>query len=271
MRPSSLVGGALIAATHEITRGERTFTYYTKADAEAEGLDFRQDWRKADKGDFVLTDTGFVVPVIGVYDYTHRQTGQPYRVVRIPTGMFWGHPGRKMDHHPREDPNTWSGKKPRYDDPDRRPTKLEQRFAKFVVYYIFARDPEPEISAYRMVSRANPQSKVFRRNAREIARRANVVKLLGQELESKLANALEEKEITIPWLLDQMKALVDKEGGSDHVKRQVLKDFAEMLGIKSEYGVVLPPGRALPQGHGASDVQKLLNSQGRDVGDESGS
>jgi hypothetical protein len=243
------------------------YTYYTPEEAEAQGIEWMDNWREAklgDEGKWVLSDTGMVVgPIERVYDMT--ETGwSNYNIVQIPTGTFYGQPSTVMTHEERESRWTFSGKSPRHGhkDPYRPLTPKERRFVRFVLRYtmqLVAGGQKIDSmtaaeQAYLAVSsRANPNSQSFRREARRFARRANV----ERAIDAALGDLLDSKGISEEYIIDQLKELAEKEKGSDHVKHAVLRDFARMRGLlssgKDNGG---PPGREIPfEGYSAAEIE----------------
>ena len=240
------------------------YIYYTPEEADEIGIDYSLEWRKArerDVGKWILSDTGMVVgPLIHVRGGREHKTSLPYSIVRIPTGTFYGQPGVMLSHEERENRFSFGGKNARkaHKDPNRPLSTKERRFVRFLMRYLmeYAKlkpgdEMEAAERAYLAVSKRVDveTSKSWRREARRFARRANV----ENAIDTHLGDLLTRKGVSDEYIVDEMKKLVDKEGGSDHVRHAVLKDFARMRGIANEE-TGIPVGRLVFPGYNPEQI-----------------
>jgi len=244
--------------------GRVDYTYYTVEEAKALGIDFIENWRDAreeDIGRWVLSDTGMVCgPIVNVLDLRVRAISAPYSIVRIPTGTFYGRPGQCLTHEKQANRFSFGGKDPRiaHKDPNRPLSPKERRFVRaffrFLLEYAHlgpGRELEVVEQAYLAVSRIDPEkSRCWRREARRFSRRMNVERAIDVQL----STVLDEKGVTDEWIIEQLKLLVTKDGGSDHVRLETLKAFARMRGIAGDHEEAHPRGRLVFPGYSNEQI-----------------
>lgn len=205
------------------TYGKNTWTYYTEEEAQERGIEYEADWRNGVAGGHVLTDDGWVAPVV----HNGRASHGTYPWVRIPTGTFLGYPKEKMTSEEREDRHSFLGKRTDYKNPHRRLTKNERRF---VLFFLKTFDT---VQAYWEViekkkDRTLPEAEMERRAYRYATQRANV----RMAIEKGTEQILEKAGLTKEWWARKLKDTVESsERPIDALKG--LELGAKVLGLTS--------------------------------------
>lgn len=200
--------------------GTREWTYYTPGEADAEGIDYVREWKKgAKKGQWVLTDDGWVAPVTMGGSSHHGL----YNWVRIPTGTFNGTPAAVMTSEKRANRSSWTGKKIDRKDPDRRLTTKEKRFA--IAFVNFDGDA---LKAMAAATDWNPEAKFFRQAAAELASRENVKMAITEETRRRL----EDGGLSEKWVAAELRKLVEHKETRGGDKARLLELAADMLELR---------------------------------------
>ncbi len=228
---------------YTVSVGESDYTYYESAkDAEEAGVVFNPDWRSACAGEYVLADTGHIIPVIAVF------SSETYNIIRTPGSTVGTNPGARLSHEVAEDRCKLGGKKTRYDDPARRLTVRERDF----VRALFTNGFNVEV-AYDLISKSKRGTRAFDRGQRHMARRANVEKAIMEQT----GEMLDRLGFTKEWVITKYAQLAE-DAKSEAVVKGVIDRIAEMQGmIRQKDGVNHQPGRAIFTGFNLDAQNKL--------------
>jgi len=180
-----------------VKRPQASYTYYTPEEAEELGLTVLADWKAGVPGDWVLTDDGWVAPVVRAGAFK-RSSSKDKRWVGIPTGTFLADQGY-IDGVMRDQPTSFSGKSRALKDPDRPLTKVEKQFLG-----LFLDSWDAETAAKKM--HPDKDRHTIQKVVSVYSRRANVRRVLRDALEVRLKGTGLSRE----WFGEQLKASVEK-------------------------------------------------------------
>lgn len=197
----------------QVTIAGKDYVYLSPEEAVRHGITWKP-WREGQPGDHVLTDDGWVVPVLKV------GKAQRHRWVRIPTGTFLTDKRIEMTSEKRDSVTSIIGVRTNYKDPNRRLSRLERRF----VFCYLANGGNPEAAYETAKGHPGTVAKVS-----HIFNRANVKMAINDERRRELQDA----GIGAEWIAQQVKELMASEiAGSSKV--EVLKLAAEMAGMRDQ-------------------------------------
>ncbi len=201
----------------EIVRGGKTYHHHTPEEAAEKGIEYSPTWRGCKKGDWVLTDDGYVVEVIAA-----GTSGRRYTWARIANAAFMGTPGVKMlALSTPENPYGFSGTRQRLrtKDPERRLSVMERQF---VAAFLTSFDV---VEAFKAATNSDPNSKSLKQRAFEYFRRANVKK----EIDKGIRETFGEVGLDGDWFAKQLKAL-GEQASAPQARLAAIKLFGEIMG-----------------------------------------
>jgi len=189
--------------------GPESHVYFTQEEADEIGCLYEEDWRAATKaGQRVLTDDGWVVPVLKVYDSDGN------KLVRIPTGTFQAKRGKQMDTEKRQNRFNLSG----VEDGKITITNRVRVFA----FNVANQNQDPFAVHEKIWPNMAPATRVAHLN--RLLRNEEVRELMRKELKE----ALKTHGVDDSYVIQKLKGLVEQEEVSD---RTVLDVLDRMIGL----------------------------------------
>ena len=188
-------------------RGKR-FLVYTVAEAMKKGINALFDWRKAEKGDWVVTGDGKVMEIIGRRKKHPKTNKKPFYLLRSGFG-----------EHPTYKKNIYASKQIDYDDrsyhgkkllTNVKPTALQNAFVdKLCMNHEVDRNgqfsSEDIISAYMGTFMENNPTQALRRGMNLIKR-----EYVRERISMNLRDKFIEQGMDDEWIVSQYKELIDE-------------------------------------------------------------
>ena len=193
--------------------GPETYYYYTREEADEIGMMYLEDWRQASgAGQKVLTDDGYVVPVIKVG--TNGRDGQR-TFVRIPTGTFEAIDRVKMDIERKKNRFSFTGDYPQN-------LRITTRI-RMLAMHVGGNLVDP-MEAHRALW---PGMKDSSRHShlKRILQDPKVQALMREELKDALKNA----GVNDRYVIDKLKDRVEDDGVSDNTFFGVIDRLTDLI------------------------------------------
>lgn len=196
------------------------YKYYTPEEAEEQGIEYKENWRDGNEGDWVLTNDDWVVRVL--YRMRRQQQGQENGILRIATGTFATWDGVELHTEERRDRWTISGKSAVDIIKERDPTIRDKIFVKQFI--------ETGDIKYAVNIAYNGRS----RNAKErLSRYILANKKVRQLIHEKVQEALDKHGISHEWVVAEYMKLF-KETEDEKNKIKILRDIRDIRGTNEK-------------------------------------
>lgn len=212
--------------TYKTRQGNESHDILTPKEAEKRGIRFLSDYRILDaKGQFILTDDGFVVEVLR-YGQVAEGTNKGKRWIRTCTGTFSiDVKFPYVDTEPRESRFTFNGKARKHSH-----QKFAIEWDVFAEYLVRGYKP---MEAYKMVYPNTKTDRYAHEKSLLLMSKKEVKRIVSKKLEDVFA----ELEIDDKFILQRYKDLAEN-ADSDSVCIQACNALAEIRGIKGQKQVI---------------------------------
>ena len=211
----------------EMTCRGKKFLVYTVAEAMKKGINALFDWRKAEKGDWVVTGDGKVMEIIGRRKKHPKTNKKPFYLLRSGFG-----------EHPTYKKNIYASKQIDYDDrsyhgkkllTNVKPTALQNAFVdKLCMNHEVDRNgqfsSEDIISAYMGTFMENNPTQALRRGMNLVKR-----KYIRERISMNLREKFIEQGMDDEWVVSQYKELIDGTSQSN-TKLNAINRVSDLLG-----------------------------------------
>tara|TARA_R100000458_G_scaffold15731_2_gene13435 strand:+ start:737 stop:1621 length:885 start_codon:yes stop_codon:yes gene_type:complete len=206
----------------------KEFQVYDLDEARKEGIDYTDDWRNAEKGDWILTSDDKVLQVIGKKTENRKDRKKPVVFIKIGYGYV---PTYKAGVYAKKYPDWWYDKGYRYDlVRDLKPTAKQLMFLERLVDIGDLDETgmwshESIVKAYQAVYRDNnPNTSLLR--GRMILKKKKVKQVMAELMKDKLsAVGLDDDYIAIKY-----KEFVEDDGIAANVRLNALNKVTELRG-----------------------------------------
>ena len=235
------------------------YIYYTPEEAKEKGIEYVENWRKNRPklvvGAWLLTDDGWVVPILKIQDF---KKSQGVKAIRIPPGTYLTASRTPMTIIQRKSLVSFVGKAANYKDPNRKISRAERRY---IAAWLGPAGYDVQ-EAFAFASNADPTKRHYKHLAYALHRRANV----QQKLDEGLRIQLDRAGMTEKWIAEGLMRLVDNdEKSTPAIKLDALKFGAKILRMITEKTGV-PTAALLLETKEIDALQK--EREGRDVSSE---
>jgi len=196
---------------------------------ECSDIVYREDWRVANKGDWVLADDGCVIQILRKGSMKRDSKKTPFvDYIGTCTGTFACEPHKKMDTEKRKNIYSFGGDKSYSDHMiDRKnPTEKEILFTKNLLLGM-----QP-VDAYKQAYQ-NKSDKTAGIKASILIRTERIRKLMKEEIKP----VLKELNITPELILGGIRDIALNEESKDSDRLKALTELADILEIKDEQKV----------------------------------
>jgi hypothetical protein len=203
----------------------KTFSVYTKDEADSEGLSYIH-WNKANKGDYAMSNDGYVGVCLSRNEYTDKK-GRTKTFVKCAHGVQWVTANSKFMYEPNKEAGIYSHVKPtRWEDKEARTTRANNAVNAYVADIIQGNKPD-----WDMIGRIyRPDQKIPAATARRLFKKQRIVEMV----EKKLKEILIDKGITQEQVVDlQLEALeIARNKGDISNFLKVTDSFMDLLQMK---------------------------------------
>lgn len=196
------------------------YNYYTPQEAKDEGIEYKENWREGNKGDWVLTDDGWVVRVLYRKRRNHR--GNTNGILRIATGTFPTREGTELHTEHKGNRFTISGRSSEESIRQREPTFRDKLFIK---HFLETGDE------YKAASIAyNDRTKQAQER---IAANLIVNKKVRQMIKDQVDRAATKHGVTYEYIIKGLKEMHEV-GEKEKNRLSALKELGDIIGIKDK-------------------------------------
>lgn len=177
-------------------------------------IQYKDDWRKGKKGEWVKTDDGKVIQIL------RRFKAGKDELILTATGTYKVSPGTLLDSIRRENIYSINGKSWRNTLKDRKnPTELEILFAKRVAY------GEEPYKAYLELYKTNDE-KTAKKMASILIKTKRVQKIMDEDLK----DVFKRQSVDLDYLIESVKSVVDG-GKNDSDRLKALHMLWDAYGV----------------------------------------
>lgn len=197
------------------------YKYYTPKEAKEKDIEYYENWRDGDKGDWVLTDDGWIVRVL----YRKRRTVNEVNkngIIRIATGTFPTREGTELHTEHKGNRFTIGGRSSVEAIRERDPTIRDEIFVKQFI------DTGDKYKAAE-IAYHDRTDKAQKRIAANLLRNEKVRNLVSK----KAQEAFQDLGIDFKWVAKNYKSLFD-EVDDDKEKRKLLENIADIIGMNEK-------------------------------------
>lgn len=200
----------------------QTHYIYPKEVADEIGIEYKENWKDGEVGDWILCSDGYVAQVLRTGKIKHNITKKYYKWLRIATGTF---PTTAVKIHTDERPDryTFSGINSKAHLRNRK--RLTLREMRFIRHYVKTGDM---VKAYLRAFKTKNRNYAFKM-AKKILRTERAWEMIKQEVQK----ALEEHGISYEYLVKKLKEIVEGDS-KDTARLKAIEILCDISGINEK-------------------------------------
>jgi hypothetical protein len=203
----------------------RKFNVYQQNEADKKGFLYIE-WRHADKGDYALSDDGYVGRCLSRKVYTDKK-GRTKTFVKCAHGVQWVTNSGKFMYEPNKEAGTYSHVKPgRWEDREARTTRAKNAVTAYVSDIIQGNKPD-----WEMIGRIyRPDQKIPEATVRRLFKKQRIVDMVEKKLKEILIDRGITQENVVDLQLEALDLARNKGDVSNFLK--VTDSFMDLLQMK---------------------------------------